>query len=326
MINLFYNQQCISTENYDYNFNIGNESFEITIPKTNFTSNININLNPNNPQCCTFGTCFDCCESGNCNENYPVIFLHGHAISESNSPEQSHESFVKIQKLMEKDNFVDAGQIGSESKEIIPNGDWGKFNAPISVRVSYYLLTYIDLGRYEILTQKTDKIENYAIRLNELINIVKSRTGKEKVTIVAHSMGGLVAREYERLFGPNNINLIITVGTPNKGIEGRVKSLCSVTGASRECKDMYNDSIFIKKINLHTPNVPIYTIRATGCDMDGEDGDGVVLARNVPLEFATNYEIQGECTDFLQTDLHTGFLDPDNYPQTYETIMKIIKQ
>ena len=321
ILNPYYNNHCFNTISYNYSFNINKNNFTINT-KTYFKSNISTSIQDNKPQCCVYGECSEC--KNNPTENYPIVFVHGHAISKENRPEQSHEALSKIQLLMEEEGFIDAGQIGESYLENIPYGDWGRFDAPITVRLSYYLLTYYDIGSYNIVAQKTDKIENYALRLSELISIVKLRTGKNKVNIVAHSMGGLVVREYERIFGDDDINLIITVGTPNKGIEGRVKRFCSITGSSRECKDMHNDSIFIKRLNSHIPEVPFYTIRATGCDMGKEDGDGVVLARNVPLDFATNYEVEGECTDLLQSNLHTRFIDPDLYPKTYETILGIL--
>jgi hypothetical protein len=67
-----------------------------------------------------------------------------------------------------------------------------------------------------------------------------------------------------------------------------------------------------------------YTIRAIGCDMEGEDGDGIVLARNVPLPYTTNYVVEGECTDSLNSNLHTRFLNPNEHRETYELIRSIL--
>jgi triacylglycerol lipase len=47
-------------------------------------------------------------------------------------------------------------------------------------------------------------------------NLCKS-TGAEKIIIVAHSMGGLVARAYIRDHGPGRIAKVITLGTPHSG-------------------------------------------------------------------------------------------------------------
>ena len=53
-----------------------------------------------------------------------------------------------------------------------------------------------------------------ADRLNDFIN---SNANGEKVNLVGHSMGGLVARAYAQKYGTTNVNKIVTVGSPNKG-------------------------------------------------------------------------------------------------------------
>ncbi len=279
------------------------------------------------PQCCIFGECKPCCSHNDCSAYYPVVFVHGHAISKDNRPENSHEAFNKMQELLEAQRYINAGQIGEGS--VVPAGEWGRMPAPISIRVSYYHIAYVDIGKYQLVSQKTEKIENYAIRLKELIQEVKERTGKDKVDIVAHSMGGLVTREYIALFGEDDVNKIILIGTPNHGIEGRIKRLCSITGSSRECRDMYHDSIFLKRLNSpqnRFEEIEGYTITATGCEMKLGEGDGIVLARNVPLNYTTNYEIESECTDIWNSNLHTRILNPDNYPETFELISSILKE
>ena len=82
----------------------------------------------------------------------------------------------------------------------------------------------------------------------------------------------------------------------------------------------------MKRLNNFVPkNTEIYTIRATGCDMARGKGDGVVLAKNVPLEYAKNYEIKGECTDVLNSNLHTKMIDPELYPHTFEILKAIVE-
>lgn len=57
-----------------------------------------------------------------------------------------------------------------------------------------------------------------AVALRGKIQQIKNKTHKPKVDIVAHSMGGLLAREYiESGYYDNNVDQLITVGTPNLG-------------------------------------------------------------------------------------------------------------
>ena len=60
-------------------------------------------------------------------------------------------------------------------------------------------------------------LSSTASLLADRIDEIKSQTGSEKVDIVAHSMGGLLTKEYIRQSGPNNINKLIFVGTPHLG-------------------------------------------------------------------------------------------------------------
>ena len=54
--------------------------------------------------------------------------------------------------------------------------------------------------------------------LKAKVESVKTQTGWPKVDIVAHSMGGLVAREYiETLNGGSSIDQLVTLGTPHNG-------------------------------------------------------------------------------------------------------------
>ncbi len=64
----------------------------------------------------------------------------------------------------------------------------------------------------------TDDISDVARRLGSLIDTVCEQTGYERVHIIGHSMGGLVARYYvQRLGGDRHVHTICTLGTPHSG-------------------------------------------------------------------------------------------------------------
>ena len=56
-----------------------------------------------------------------------------------------------------------------------------------------------------------------ALQLKEIVNAVTKLTGKDKVVLVGHSMGGLAARAYVQFFNDNKVYGIITIGTPHLG-------------------------------------------------------------------------------------------------------------
>ena len=78
--------------------------------------------------------------------------------------------------------------------------DWG--HGPI------YGVNYFSLAR----------VDRAARRLQRFIEHVKLREDEAVVDIVAHSMGGLVARWYiERLDGAQHVERLVTIGTPHRG-------------------------------------------------------------------------------------------------------------
>jgi hypothetical protein len=256
-----------------------------------------------------------------------VLFIHGHEIKDANSPEKNMNDFTKIQELMLAGGFVNGGEINLGS-EIEPElqGIFGYSGAPVTLRSSFYYIIDYSVGSYVFKIQKSERIENYALRLKELIDVVKFKTGAEKIDIVAHSMGGLVVLEYESLFGDDNINKIILINSPYRGISKSISQYCSFLSASKECKDMEEGSIFIKRLDSKDIPSNLYVIRSVGCRMGNTTGDGIVTNESAYIEGAENYVINGKCTDALNTNLHTQILDPALYPKTYELIRDLLKE
>ncbi|SDO10081.1 Triacylglycerol esterase/lipase EstA, alpha/beta hydrolase fold [Janthinobacterium sp. OK676] len=60
-------------------------------------------------------------------------------------------------------------------------------------------------------------IEDFVPQIEQAIGQLCARTGSERVIIVAHSMGGLVARAWLRRFGAARVARIVTIGTPHHG-------------------------------------------------------------------------------------------------------------
>lgn len=313
-----------SNTNY---FNIDNVSFSPISLGAIKPMDIGIKLEEPKTSCCVFNQCHECCYVDYCkngSENYPVLFLHGHAISQSTSAEYSLEGFNGIQKKLEGESYLNAGILTLYTPED-NKGEWGASNVPITVRGSYYFDVLQDPDNPVIIQTKSENIDAYAIRVKGLVDILKYKTGKDKVDLVAFSMGGLVARRYIQLFGSDDVNKLILIGTPNHGIYGDIRVACSIVGGKSECEDMYYDSIFMSKLNSEPlPDIPVYTIVATGCKMGSKMGDGIVLEESSILDGATNYVINGTCKSKFEP-LHLDMRDPGMYPEVYETLLKILK-
>ena len=332
----YYKRYCLNlTENLSiFPTNIPDIQ-ELTLPDTSNISTedpIKNELTENPPMCCVYGKCSPCCASEECSSNpelFPIVFVHGHSMLKKTSPEPLLDGFNKIQYQLQEDGYINAGTIYFNFNESdYKKNEWGLSGFPITLKASYYYDYYYSLGKYIYLTQSTDNLDTYAVRLNDLINLIKYRTGKPKINIIAHSMGGLVARRYIQIFGEDSVDKIILIATPNKGIEGDVKKFCRVFGEKRECEDMYDDSIFLKKLNSQNyepKNLQFYTISGIGCKTSGKDGDGVVVFESSTLDYAVSSVISGTCDSLLKKNvLHSELLNIDKYPEVYESIKEIL--
>ncbi|NQU17786.1 MAG: alpha/beta fold hydrolase [Candidatus Saganbacteria bacterium] len=131
-------------------------------------------------------------------KSYPVIFVHG--IGDS--------SFVwrvtgpEISKLYEKYY----APFKSGSGILISRFDK---NPKHSIRNSCVYLTFND---------HFSAPEGQVSELAEIISEVKTEAGADRVNLVCHSMGGLVARKYlaEHLTN-HGVNKLVMIGTPNLG-------------------------------------------------------------------------------------------------------------
>jgi len=331
------NRFCNRTLNYMHqNFSIylpNMSEISKVIFQTNFTplQKINVTLEDHPPICCVFNKCSPCCSDERCANNpelYPIIFLHGHSFNKKNSAEYSLDAFNKIISILEKKGYLNAGVITplSSYSEFL-KGEWGLSGKPVIVKGSYYYTSYFNIGQNIIVTQKSENIENYAIRLKELIDLVKYRTGKDKVIIIAHSMGGLVARSYIQIFGDQSVYKLILIATPNYGIDGSINDYCPILGERKECSDMAASSVFIKRLSASIPSTAkIYTIIGKGCKMGQDTGDGVVRLSSAQLPYAKNYGIEGNCTSLFVENLHTDILNIEKYTKTLDHIEIILAE
>jgi pimeloyl-ACP methyl ester carboxylesterase len=175
-------------------------------------------------------------------EFYPIIFIHGHGIKVeiedtwkfmienlmiSNSGgyifyDPNHDGHIDVLHS-ESSNQLKTNSISPRTifsfgyyrvDETTPFGDqWANIGGCPDVYTGGYGGSYYK-------DQNGQPRASFAKRLGQFIDNVLRATGKDKVNLVCHSMGGLVSRAYIRWIpnGAKKINKILTVGTPNKGI------------------------------------------------------------------------------------------------------------
>jgi triacylglycerol lipase len=142
----------------------------------------------------------------------------------------------------------------------------------------------------EILTKPKyglDGVAPNAELLEHLVDDVLAETGARKVDLIGHSQGGLVVRHYvEYLGGHDNVDVLMTLGSPHQGtLAANIANFLALGNclAIVGCQEMTTDSDYLKALNA------------------GDDTIGDVRY----VLFATKY-------DELAVPYTTGFLDPDD--------------
>ncbi len=86
-------------------------------------------------------------------------------------------------------------------------------------------------------------IEDYALQLEQAVQALRAASRSEKVVIVAHSMGGLVARAWLRRFGADHVARIITLGTPHHGTD------LAQMGPGHNARQMRRDAAWLAQLD-----------------------------------------------------------------------------
>lgn len=272
---------------------------------------------PLQPQCCSLSACVSCTTT-----QYPIVFVHGHSFAESTTPEDNLNAFTNMAFSLQNDGWLYAGHVFP--REDLTTVAYAEYTGvpKLSFTATYYYDSYQQEGEVTFISQKSENIETYAIRLKEAIDVAKHKTGSDKVIIVSHSMGGLVSRRYLQIFGEQDTAALIMIGTPNNGISGKTATLCPLFGGKNECDDMTAGSLFLNKLNNgEQPTIPVYTIAGSGCD--NKPYDGVVDVTSVQLAWAQNSIVNGTCVGTAHL-LHSTLLDPLIHPEVYADVKEIL--
>ncbi len=136
-----------------------------------------------------------------------------------------------------------------------PGADIRYFNLENPIAADYYIVNFdIDnFGRPRYNTNFTDVLSNEAaiakqgVALNRIISMVLNLTGRDKVVLMGHSMGGLAAREYVQNpsnwqpDGQHHVAKLVTTGTPHGGYEGINFPLTEIDWQSEAYRDLKSD-------------------------------------------------------------------------------------
>jgi hypothetical protein len=288
------------------------------------------------------GCCLSSCEWS---WKYPLIFVHGHSKSEDGS-KYSISTFNEFQNRLVLNNLYGKREpiLANDEKINFKEGQWANTELPISIRTTYYYGEYSLSGGF-IYQDNNQEIEEYARRLEKIIDIVKYATGRDKVDIVAHSMGGLVSREYVRQTKGKDINKLVMIGTPNDGIYGYSGSLCGSLFAGRkqtpECEDMQHNSPFLNKLNngdvIYRSKYLTISGKAKEVDWNDQlkrglcpDGksyhDEVICSTSVYLDESKNEYVLGNQVSGISETFHNYLVSPSEVLEVYNKVIGFLKE
>lgn len=97
-------------------------------------------------------------------------------------------------------------------------------------------------------------IDSYADGLARRIDEILVATGAEKLVILAHSMGGLVARAYLRKYGSGHVAKLITLGTPHHG------TTMARLSAGENGRQMVPGNAWLRQLNEDALTLPVVSV------------------------------------------------------------------
>jgi uncharacterized alpha/beta hydrolase family protein len=174
---------------------------------------------------------------------------------------------------------------------------------PIVIRASYF-------NDFELVG-----IPEYAENLGKIIETVKKCTHARRVNIVAHSMGGIVARYYIQHVDNESIKKLVMLGTPNHGQLYNIGEFTYFFDEEDYSKlhldfiQLAENGTFMQELNSGIEGKTQYYTIAGKID---ETGDGLVAESSVHLPYADNFVV--ECN-------HFNLKIPSFCPEAYERVV-----
>lgn len=280
------------------------------------------------------------CANNNCysnEEGFPILFVHGHLFDSDDDPmEKSIDTFTKLVNYIseERENTFDAGKIVSAGSNYL-GSSMSQSRDTSLFRTTYYGEAYINSeGKFVWVDSKYESISYYADKLKEIIDSTLKLTDREKIKIVSHSMGGLVTREYIRKYGSDKIEVFIMIGTPNKGVEDEISSMCTGivlswgNGAEIECGEMSKGSAFLNRLNdMSREELPEKTYIIAGQKSENNPSDGIVELKNTGTKGLGSrvFTKNGVGCGFSGTCLHSQLIDPSINPEIADLVIDYLE-
>lgn len=268
---------------------------------------------------------------------YPIIFIHG---LNGSSQTWDDQAFFMLSEGLTFGGRIDAClnyDINSfQANKLVypaPNADIRIFTNESDLEVAdFYTMNFdVDvLGNlfpsengspfFDVLSNES-AIAKQGVALKYAIQMVLSKTGKQKVILMGHSMGGLCAREYIQTTsnwqtdGYHHVAKLITTGTPHGGYTGtNVASLSGIDSGSEAYRDLrkeYSNSnigvfLFGGNENIATIGTSFYN-NDINCNTINNDNSTVLGLNQKNLYNDIDYAyIIGLCTGCIPQGIYSG--------------------
>lgn len=92
-------------------------------------------------------------------------------------------------------------------------------------------------------------------QLNQRIEEVCALTGSKQVTLIAHSMGGLICRSYLARHGSDRVDRLLTLATPHQG------SALARIGIGKNAREMQPGSLWLRDMASEAIKIPFVSLR-----------------------------------------------------------------
>jgi triacylglycerol lipase len=92
-------------------------------------------------------------------------------------------------------------------------------------------------------------------QLNQRIEEVCTATGSRQVTLIAHSMGGLVCRSYLARHGNERVDRLLTLATPHQG------TALARIGIGQNAREMEPGSLWLTDMAAEPLKIPVISLR-----------------------------------------------------------------
>ena len=130
-------------------------------------------------------------------------------------------------------------------------------------------------------------IETYAEQLAQRIDMICRNAGSKQVILIAHSLGGLVARSYLQHYGQEKVAQLITLGTPHHGSELAWFALGPAVKQLRP-----GSSALIKLNSADTGAIPITSLYSLHDNLVAPQASShLPHAKNIPLSGLGHLEL-----------------------------------